>query len=54
MAEYQKVIHGRESLKKAAEMAMKLQMHRPLIVGMEPLTGMLLKKCPALLASPVF
>ena len=54
MNEYQKVIRGRESLKKLPEMMEKLGIRKPMIVGMEPLTGTLLKKNPILLASPVF
>ena len=54
MSNYQKVIRGRDSLKKLPEMAAALGMRKPLIVGMEPVTGTLLKKNPALLACPVF
>ena len=54
MGEYQKVIRGRESLKKLPEMMEKLGISKPLIVGMEPLTGTLLKKNPGLMSSPVF
>ena len=49
MEKYQKVIHGRDSLNNLPGMMEKLGISRPLIVGMEPLTGMLLKKNPALL-----
>lgn len=54
MSAYQKVIRGRDSMKKLPEMMEKLGMKKPMIVGMEPLTGTLLKKVPALLACPVF
>ena len=54
MNQYQKVIRGRDSLKKLPEMLKKLEIRKPLIVGMEPLTGTLLKKNPSLLTSPVY
>ncbi|MBR6966195.1 MAG: iron-containing alcohol dehydrogenase [Clostridia bacterium] len=55
MAEtYQKVARGRGSIGKALQMTEKLGMTRPLIVGSEKLTGILLRKNPALLAAPVF
>ena len=54
MSRYQKVIRGRESIKKLPDMMKKLEIHKPLIVGMEPLTGALLKRNPGLLTSPVF
>lgn len=54
MNEYQKVIRGRDSLKKLPEIMKKLEIRNPMIVGMEPLTGTLLKKNPVLLSSPVF
>ena len=54
MNEYQKVIRGRESLRKLPDLIEKLGIHKPLIVGMEPLTGILLKKNPCLLSTPVF
>ena len=54
MSEYQKVIRGRGSLNKLPQMMEKLGIRKPMIVGMEPLTGTLLKKVPALLACPVF
>ena len=54
MSAYQKVIRGRDSMKKLPEMMEKLGIRKPMIVGMEPLTGTLLKKVPALLACPVF
>ncbi len=54
MSTYQKVIRGRDSMKKLPEMMEKLGMKKPMIVGMEPLTGTLLKKVPALLSCPVF
>ena len=54
MTEYQKVIRGRESPRKLAGLMEKLGMNRPMIVGMEPLTGTLLKRNSALLSSPVF
>ena len=54
MNAYQKVIRGRDSLKKLPELMNRLGIRKPLIVGMEPLTGILLKRNPSLLASPVF
>jgi len=54
MNEYQKMISGRGSIGKVCAMMEKLGITRPMIVGLEPLTGMLLKKNPALLAFPVF
>ena len=54
MSDYQKVIRGRESLKKLPGLMEKLGIRKPMIVGMEPLTGTILKKNPALLACPVF
>ena len=54
MGEYQKVISGRGSLGKIGEMMDKLHITKPMIVGMEPLTGMLLRKNPVMLAFPVF
>ena len=54
MSEYQKVIRGRGSLNKLPHLMEKLGIRKPMIVGMEPLTGTLLKKVPALLACPVF
>ena len=54
MAGYQKVIRGRDSLKRLQEMTGKLGIRKPMIVGMEPLTGVLMKKNPWLLSSPVY
>lgn len=54
MNEYQKVVRGRGSLGRLPELMKKLGISKPMIVGMEPLTGTLLKKNPVLLASPVF
>ena len=54
MSQYQKIIRGRDSLKKLPEMMEKLGIRKPMIIGMEPLTGTLLKKNPALLTCPVF
>jgi len=54
MSGYQKVISGRGSLKDLFLMMEKCGMRHPMIVGMEPLTGTLMKKNPALLACPVF
>ncbi len=54
MSEYQKVIRGRDSLKKLPELMEKLGIRRPMIVGMEPRTGTILEENPALLSSPVF
>ena len=54
MSNYQKVIRGRESLKRLPELCKKLGIRKPLIIGMEPLTGTLLKKNPWLLTAPVY
>ena len=54
MNEYQKVLRGRDSIKKLPEMMEKLGMSKPMIVGMDPLTGKLLNKNPGLLNAPVF
>jgi len=54
MNEYQKVIRGRDSLKKLPVLMKKTGMNRPMIVGMDPLTATLLRKVPDLLSSPVF
>ena len=54
MNQYQKVVRGRDSLRKLPELMDKLEIRNPLIVGMEPLTGTLLKRVPALLQSPVY
>ncbi|MBR5961321.1 MAG: phosphonoacetaldehyde reductase [Clostridia bacterium] len=54
MSDYQKVIRGRESLKRLPELTEKIGIRKPLIVGMDPLAGMLIKKNPWLLSSPVF
>ena len=54
MTPYQKVIRGRNSLKKLPEMMEKIGMHRPMIVGSEHLTGLLFRKAPGLLSAPVF
>ena len=51
---YQKVIRGRGSIGKIPEMLEKLGTHRPLVIGSRHLTGMLMKKVPMLLTSPVF
>ena len=51
---YQKVIRGRDSLKKLPDLLEKLEMKKPLIVGSERLAGTLMRKVPALLACPVF
>ena len=49
-----KVLRGAGSLKRIPELAEKLNIRHPMIVGMEPLTGRLLKQNPGLLGSPVF
>ena len=54
MSEYQKVIRGRESLRKLPELSGKLGISKPLIVGMEPLISTLIKKNPWLVTAPVF
>ena len=51
---YQKVIRGRDSLKKLPAMMEALGMKKPLIVGSGYLTGTLLRKVPVLLTSPVY
>lgn len=54
MNDYQKVIRGRDSLKKLPVLMEKTGINRPLIVGMDPLTATLLRKVPNLLSCPVF
>ena len=54
MNEYQKVIRGRESLRKLPELSGKLGISKPLIVGKEPLISTLIKKNPWLVTAPVF
>ncbi len=54
MEKYQKVLRGRDSMRRLDELTHKLNMEHPLIVGMEPVTGTLMKKSPWLLSSPVF
>ena len=54
MNDYQKVIRGRESLKRLPELCQKLGIRKPLIVGLDPLTGTLLKKNPWLLSAPLY
>ena len=53
MNTYQKVIRGRDSVVRLPELMEKLGIRRPMIVG-GALTGILLKKDPALTACPVF
>lgn len=50
----QKVIRGRDSLKKLPQMLDKLGFSRPMIVGGETLTAALLRKNPGMLGAPVF
>lgn len=54
MEPYQKVLRGRGSIGKILQMTEKLNIKRPIIVGSAHLTGMLMKKDPALLLFPVF
>ena len=54
MNDYQKVIRGRDSLKKLPELMEKTGMVRPMIIGMDPLTAVLFRKTPGLLSAPVF
>ncbi len=51
---YQKVIRGRDSLKKLPVMMEAFGMKKPLIIGSGNLTGTLLRKVPSLLTSPVY
>lgn len=51
---YQKVVRGRGSIGKIPDVAGKLGITRPMIVGSASLTGMLMKKVPALLRAPVY
>ena len=51
---FQMVRRGRGSIAKAPEIAGKLGITRPLIVGSARLAGRLMRKAPALLAAPVF
>lgn len=46
MPQYQKVIRGRDSLKKLPELMEKTGMHQPMIVGSEHLTGILFREFP--------
>lgn len=54
MNSYQIVRRGRGSISGVPELAGKLGITRPLIVGSAHLTGKLLKRAPSLLAAPVF
>ena len=54
MEPYQKVLRGRGSIGKILQMTEKLNIKRPMIVSSAHLTGMLMKKDPALLLFPVF
>ena len=54
MNDYQKVIRGRGSVKKLPLLMEKTGMARPMIVAMEPLTAVLLRKVPKMLSFPVF
>ena len=54
MEKFQKVIQGRDTLKRAGELADKLGMRHPLVIGGSLLTGRLLRQVPQLLSSPVF
>ncbi len=54
MPQYQKIIRGRDSLKKLPEMAEKLGIRKPMIVGSNHLTGRMFRKVPGLLSAPVF
>lgn len=54
MSDYQKIIRGRDSIGKLRDLTEKTGIRHPMIVGMEPLTDMLMKKNPWLVASPVF
>ena len=54
MADIQRVISGRGKLVKLPELMEKLNIQRPLLIGMEPLMSTLLKKVPQLLTAPVF
>ena len=49
-----KTYKGIGSLKRLPEMMEKLEIRHPLIVGMEPLAGRLLKLNPGLISAPVF
>ena len=50
----QKVLRGKECLKKLPMMMEKLDIRHPMIVGMDPLTGSLMRACPVLLTCSVF
>ena len=54
MPDYQHVIRGRGSLNRIMELAGKLGIVRPMIIGGNTLTTRLMKRVPALLAAPVF
>ncbi len=54
MPDFQHVIRGRGSLNRIMELAGKLGIVRPMIIGGNTLTTRLMKRVPALLAAPVF
>ena len=54
MSDYQKVLRGRGKLESVDGMMDKLGVKKPMIVGMEPLISMLLRKKPEYLSFPVF
>ena len=53
MSDFQRMASGRGSLKKLPELAEKLAMRRPMLVG-SSLTGRVLRSAPGLLNAPVF
>ena len=54
MPEIQRVIRGRGSLRKIMDLAAKLEIRHPMIVGGSTLTSRLLRKVPDLISAPVF
>ncbi len=54
MKHVQKVIRGRSKIRETGKLAEKLNMHRPMIVGLEPLTSVFLRGNPAYADRPVF
>ena len=54
MKHVQKVIRGRGKIRDTGKLAEALNMHRPMIVGLEPLTGVFLRGNPDYADRPVF
>lgn len=54
MSDYQKVIRGRESLKKLPELMKKLGVRKPMVVGTDDLAAALFRYHPTFLSAPFF